>query len=320
MNKFYFIILALMLVIPSIYATITLKEPTSWDWRVQHSSWIDNFLMGKKDVFKNYFGDAGFYPFLFHVIMTIPYLLLGSNIKFLQILFAILSSGSVLYLVYKLEGRMATLISGFVLSSSYVYLMFSSTLTPQVFDFILFPIAYLLLSNKKYLYSSVVILAIMHLHLFGIVFYGIFFIYSLLVDKKFIKYLLIILILSIPVIIFYYYPVINYMLHLNKDFMASYTNNYSKALQVWITPKEIFYCYPIEHLIIFSGVAFLLLPFCVLKMRGKKAYNKQQLFYCICCLCFLPFMFFSYWRFLSYFILMLAIFEGSLLSDENDAV
>ncbi len=292
-----FLLLAfLFFITPILQATFEFKKPTAEDW-VRHEKWVKMYITGD-------FSNAFQYPPFYHFLMLPFVLIMGNSIKFLQPIIATLGFYSILKLVDHTENKNAVLLTAFMLGSSYNFVTYSSTLTPQAIGFILMPVAITGLLQKNYKKMSVCLLIYGGMHEFGIFLMPIFFIYSALVDKNALKYILLIAIILSPVLLIPYF---------NETIKAvEYID--MENLQVHRTEKTLFYSYPLWRFIIFSGFLFwLLIPITIYSMKHIKKYDKTQLFYVVWFMVVLPLSILNVWRWWSFAIIPATLFSASVI-------
>lgn len=284
---------------PSPYANGAAAE----DWN-RHSVWVQRLIKGD-------FTTIYEYPPFFHLFMIPFVLLLNDSIKYFQIIFAILVIASMSYYLYKKEGKNAMILAFFLFSTSIVFQIYFFTLTPQVLDYILFPLIIMAYFNKKYFITSLGLVALMYNHLAGIAFFLVFLVYSLFYDKRYLKYLLLVVILSLP--IFYIYYSWNFI-----SFCSEITGKYFwETGQLWQTGWDLQFTGVWYKFLFYTGLAiWVLLPISLyFLIKNKFKLNDLQKFYLVWILCFLPLLFFNVWRGMSYLIIPLTILEASIIKN-----
>ena len=294
----------LLCLIPTIKSTLSIGV-TAEDW-TRHSLWINMYLDG------NYY-PFSIYPPFYHLFM-IPFVLhFGNYIYIMQPIFLTISFFSILFFVNKYENNLAVILTALILSTSLVFLQFSPALMPQTLDYALFPIAIMLFLDKRYGLSASLVWFLMGTHLVGIFFWTILFFYSLLVDKKYIKYLLFVLLLSIA-----FYPCYSQGIIIKESILTNRNAEFLR-FQYWSNPFELYHTYPIHHFLLFSGfLIWFLLPLTIWSMYKLKRYNKIHLIYAVWFIVFLPLGIFAIWRWWSYAVIPVALFTASIISKYID--
>jgi len=171
-------------------------EPFGADWNNFHIKIIEAYSKGDFSRFFNY-------PPLFHLMLVpLVWLNLIPYVKYLQIIFYLSAIGSSMFLAYKLNGKVASIIMGIILFSSLAFLDRSIQVIPQAIEFIIFPLVILLYNKKKFKTVGLLLLILSYSHSMGIVFTLILFFYTLTVKRNYDKMYLI-LILAIPSLIWF---------------------------------------------------------------------------------------------------------------------
>ena len=308
----------LFAITPSLEYTLENETPSGEDWN-RHSVWIEQYISGDiSPMFE--------YPPIFHLFMTpFYYILRFPNIRYLQPVFSLLAILSTIYLSYKTMDLNGVLMTSLLISTSVAFNQFSGALLPTTFDYIFFPIVIILFLEKRYKLSAFVLWGLIGTHLFGIFLFVIMFIYSYLIDKKFIKYLIIV-ILCCVVFLPSYVPTLYSTLtspgRWENDEMVIVTN-FTERFQLWTTPWDDFLTYPIEHFLLFSGfLIWFLLPLTLYSMYKYPKYNKIQLLFVIWFIVLLPLIFFNIWRWWGFAVMPVSLFCGSVISnymrEQND--
>jgi hypothetical protein len=308
MNKNLILIMVLLMSY-SVYTTFLNLQPTAEDWNRYHSKVVSDFSKGDFD--NSYYNQtlvSDKYPHLFHCFMIVPFMLLGENIRFFQIAMMLMVLVSFYFYMKKYEPKAMMLFFAVLLTCN-VFMLYYTALIPQVLDWIIFPIFMIAFFEKKYMMASILTAALMYNHLFGIVFLSAVALYTLLFQRSFIKYLLVAIVLSLPILISFYTPIITDYL------MALISGSGMSSSQIWFSPESIFYVFPISHLFIFSGLVLLMLPFTVFALYKKRTINRQQAFYICLMLCFLPIFFFNFFRAWTFFIIPLTLFQASKIGE-----
>jgi hypothetical protein len=288
-----FLTILIMIAAVSFYITAIFPEPFGWDWNVKHKVWIDQYLHGN-------FTQLSEYPPLFHFLM-LPFVYFFSNsIKYLQPVFSILVTSSLLYLTYKLFDFPAMVITGFIFSFSATFIEYSLIFMPQTIDLILFPIAFLLLSKKKYLSTAALSLFLFYNHTFGIIFFSILLIYSYFYRKEYLRYSIVVFILGFPSLFY-----LDFLVGLIPFTIYKLTDGIAYMPQA---------LYPISHLLLNSVFLWILLPLTIYGCYKLKFHNKNYIFLLIWILSFEPLILLDFERWFAMFLIPLAILEGSMIS------
>lgn len=301
----FFIFLVFLI---SFFDILMMKDPIGWDWNMVHLPTIKQFILGN-------FTSALTYPPLFQFAM-LPLVYFSFPVKYLQILFAILSVGSILYFVYRFEGLKTMIITGAIILSSFSFLEYSMMLTPSAFDFILFPVVLMFFFEKKYLPASLILLFLMYSHDLGVFWLGALIIYSFFKQRDFLRYGSAVLILSIPALLLYVIPVFM-TVFLSNSFVVQTMLSGGRMFSYFraMTPTDISQVYPIWNFIQFSGITlWVVLPIALYSMYRFRSYNRKHLFYLCWILAFLPMFYFIFYRWAVLFVVPFALFEASMIS------
>jgi hypothetical protein len=190
------------------------------------------------------------------------------------------------------------------------------TLTPQVLDFILFPMIIIAYFKDRYTLASIGMIALFYNHMFGIVVFAVMLCHSLILKRNFLKYLLAVLICSLPIIFIYYVPTFfGAYISPVKTVGLNMINDFSETHQFWQNAWDKQFVWPIERFIVFTGfLSWVLLPVTIYGMHKQKKFDSWQLMMAIWCAVLMPIFIFNVWRWASYFMIPLSIFEVSVIS------
>jgi hypothetical protein len=278
--------------------TVLYGIPYGWDWTKYHAIAVQKYMSWD-------FSQLSIYHPFFHILMIPAVYFFSSNIQYFQVIFSLITYSAVLYFFYKMEGFNATVLAGTGLLLSISFFQWSFSLTPEFLDLTLFPLLLLSYLKNRYVIASLLLLVLFYSHLTAALFFIILFSYSLIYKRDFLKYLLVIGILSIPTII-YMIPRFSWMLHL----LALPYQGMSIE-----TETSYHFIFPLNNLIIYSGVLiWLMLPFTIYGMWKLKRFDRKQLLYALWILAFIPLFFTDFCRWITYFIIPFSIFEGSVIS------
>lgn len=312
---YFFIVCIILLLSTAIPTTLNYDKVSSEDWN-RHSIWIGRILKGD-------FTTIYEYPPFFHLIMALPVYFFKENIRYLQVVFAVLTSASILYFIYKKYGKLPMIIASFLLATNIVFLTFNSQLIPQVLDYILMPLIVLAYFKGKYFTTSLGLIFLIYNHLVGIFFFGIFFVYSLLWNRKYLKYLLLVVILSSPIFYIHYLP--NFM-DIARFFQGdtsgnmfivgrNITTNFSATGQMFQGEWDKQFTQPLVNFFAFNGfIMWAILPFIIYLLIKEKQIDDWQRFYLVWCICLMPMILFNVLRWSSYFLMPLMLFEVSVIA------
>ena len=299
-----------MVVIPSLTQTLKSSVPAGEDWN-RHSIWIERYISGD-------FTPIDEYPPMFELFMIPFYIITGyPNIRFFQPLFAFLSIFAIISLAKKTMNMDGVLFSSLIVSTSYDFVVYAGSLLPQTLDYIFLPVSIILFFEKKYTKTAFIIWFLLGTHNFGVFIYIMFFIYSYLVDKEFLKYLVIVAIFGLV-----FLPSFLQMTNVistggrweNEEMV--FKVSFFDRFQLWTTPWDDFLMYPMEHFITFSGfLLWFLLPLTLWSMKKNPYYDKYQLFYVIWFFVIIPLVFFNTLRWWSYSIVPASLFCGSVIGN-----
>ena len=289
-------IMFLLFITPILKISIEQDKPTAEDWN-RHGKWILEYASGDFSNITKYL------PF-YHIIMIPFVLFLGVNVKYMQLLFGTLAFFSIILFAKKFHGINASMLSALILGSSVIFTQYAPALMPQTLDFILMPLAVIFMLEKRYLKSAFLIFLLSGMHLFGIFVLITMFIYSFLVDKRFLKYLVLVFILILP----FYYLISSYSIFsLNNPVVqigGEYWKPFQYQFQVWSNDWDRYYTYPLTNFLIFtSPVLWLLTPIAIYSMYKVRKYDRIQLLYVIWFIVLLPLIIFNLWRWFSYAII-----------------
>lgn len=284
-----------MLFYPSVSTTLANNYPTAEDW-TRHLPWILRYASGDFTPFLEY-------PPAFHLIMLPFVLLLGSGVKYLQIVLAWVGTSSILFYVWKTEkNKGGVMLAAFLLASSTVYLVYNQALMPQALDYIIFPWFTLALFKQKYKTASGLLLIQTYSHAMGIFFLVAAGVYSFFKQKEFLKYATLVMILSLPVFLFSHYvsAVREGTLSVIKSnpFLNEWTLQF-----LW--PPQMF----------FFRTGFLIWPLLIpaLYLVCKKGIKTRQFYYLIEIVTLTPLALFDPLRWVSYVIIPIVLLEVSAL-------
>lgn len=290
-----FLTILILIAAVSFYITAIFPEPFGWDWNVKHKVWIDQYLHGN-------FTQIAEYPPLFHFLM-LPFVYFFSNsIKYLQPIFSILVTSSILYLTYRMFDFPTMVITGFIFSFSATFIEYSLIFMPQTIDLILFPIAFLMLSKKRYLSTAVISLFLFYNHIFGIVFFSILLVYSYFYRKEYLKYSIAVFILGFPS------NYLGFLVRLIPFIISKLT-----AAAAYMP----YALYPISHLFLNSTLLWILLPLTIYgmyKLNRIRFHDRNYIFLMIWILAFEPLILIDFERWFAMFLIPLAVLEGSIIS------
>lgn len=284
-----------LLILPSITTTLAREVVTAEDW-TRHLPWILRYAHGDFTPFFEY-------PPAFHLIMLLPVMLLGDSVRYFQIVFALLCTGSILYFVWRTsKDKQSVMIAAFCLASSTLYLLMSQALIAQVVDYVLFPWVCLFMFDRKYKVASALLLIQMYTHSVGIFFLGALFLFALLARKDLIKYLVVVTILSLPVFLF-------------SNFGA--TVNQTLTSGPYLNEWELQFLWPPAYFFFRSGyLIWLILPYAIYLMR-KKGLTERRTLFSSWIVAFTPLVLYDPFRWLSYIIIPLILLEADLLRSEG---
>ena len=285
-----------LIVFPIAMSSMT-GEITATDWVYRHAPWIDRYLHGDFTPLVEYLPG-------FHFLMMPFVLLLGDNIGYMQIVFSVLSTFGILYMVFKTDNENAVLYSAMLLASSIAFVMFAGSLMPQALDYFLFPLAIVFYSKKRVKSCVAVLLLDFAMHGTGFIFLGILTLHSFIVKKyKFCATLVCVLFLLSPIFSYYMFGISP-----DQSFFYDY-----EAQKIW----ESQYLWPPWNFFIYSGImTWILLPYALWKSRNK--FTEMQLLYVLWIAAFLPFLVFELgiWRMVSYQIVPLSLLVASIISKD----
>lgn len=326
LNKYIIACALLFVIVPVVLSTMT-GEITATDWIYRHRLWIDEYLSGD-------FSRLLSYPPLFHWLLM-PLADVNFPMQWLQPIFAIMTTFSILSMTYKLEGEKTAVYLSVLLASSIAYVGFCSALMPQALDYFLFPFMILFYSQGRVKESIILGLVIFFMHGTGFIFLGILFGHSLLMKRyKRAKIYLAVMLILLPIFIWYSFIAVPF------DFDAQAQIDAEKK-----------YTEPFWNFFFFSGFMtwFLLAYIIYEKIKGYRNYRKTiesisngsienllghykdlyksidtylfteaQLFYIIWILAFVPLYFFQMglWRMISYQIVPLSLLVASMVKKE----
>lgn len=297
------ILLVVVILLPTITTTIE-KGVTAEDYN-RHGPWAAAWLSGAPV-------PLSVYPPLFHIFLVPFLLLLGNSIAYLQIALIAGVSATLLYLADKNHGRIAAYLTAGGMVSANIYNLYYSSLTPQTLDMILFPFALLFLSQGKYLKTSLLLIALFYNHSIGAIYFGIVLIIALLTNRKYLRWLPLVILAAAPVLTSYYLP---QLLGANDTFSgASLPNEIEVKNQMWATYETVFYMFPIEHFIIFNGLIVVLLPVTVWSLWKRRNLDRWQFYYAIWFFAFVPLCFFNLFRAWTFMLVPLLMFEASAVA------
>ncbi len=296
------IFVLILLAVPALYATLTSDSVLAEDWN-RHGPWIERYMHGDFTPFLEY-------PPAFHFLM-IPFVAaLGDNIRLMQIPLGFLAGASAVLLSRKYLGNSAAFLVGILLLSSIDFGIMSMGLWPQTIDYILMPLAIFLLLEKKYMPLTAILTFLMYAHMTGTFIFAFFLLYSLIYDKKFLKYLAVIILISIPIAITCYVPSILNILEVilcgSSDFMSSgqfYTNDW---YQYYVSPWWRFFA--------FSGVPIWLLLAVSIKRTRLRKLTRFEKVMLLWILAMSPLLAFSLMRGIAYMVVPMAIFSASVIT------
>lgn len=297
--RFLFFSIFLMVILGiSTFLTVLYGIPYGWDWTKYHAVAVQKYMSWD-------FSQLSIYPPLFHFLMIPAVYFFSSSIQYFQILFSLITYSAVLYFFYRMEGLKATALAGTGLLLSISFFQWSFSLTPEFLDLTLFPFIILFYLKDKYLAASSLLLVLFYSHYAASFFFLILLSYSLIYKRDFLKYLLVVGILSIPTII-YMIPKVSWMLYL---LVLPYQG------MIIETETSYHFIFPLSNLIIYSGVLiWLMLPFTIYGMWKLKRFDRKQLLYALWILAFIPLFFTDFYRWITYFIIPFSIFEGYVIS------
>lgn len=285
------------------------------DWN-RHSVWIKNIINGN-------FSTIYDYPPYFHLTMIPFVLLLGENIRFMQIIFAVLTTAMILYFAYEMENKYVMIFLSILLGTNIVFITFNSQLVPQTLDYYIFPLVVMSFFKKKNFIASAGLISLIYNHLVGIFFLGIIFIYSIFKRKDFLKYFIFIVICCLPIFFIYYLPNLIDIIRFfdgkvdNNMFIVggNATTNFTETGQMFENSWSKQFVSPIENFFIFNGfIAWSLLPFSLYILYRKKfKLSEMQIFYIVWCLCLMPMIIFNALRWSSYFMIPFSLLIVSIL-------
>lgn len=294
---FFSIFLAVILGI-STFLTVLYGIPYGWDWTKYHAIAVQKYMSWD-------FSHLSIYPPLFHFLMIPAVYFFGSSIQYFQIIFSMITYSAVLYFFYRMEGLKAAALAGLGLLLSISFFQYSFSLTPEFLDLTLFPFTILFYLKNRYVTASSLLLVLFYSHYPAALFFIILFSYSLIYKRDFLKYLLVVGVLSIPTII-YMIPKISWMLY----FLALPYQG-----MTILTETGYHFIFPLNNLMIYSGVfIWLMLPFTIYGMWRLKKFDMKQLLYVLWILAFIPLFFTDFYRWITFFIVPFSIFEGSVIS------
>jgi hypothetical protein len=153
--------------------------------------------------------------------------------------------------------------------------------------------------------------------MFGAVFFGIMLVHSLLTKRKFLKYLMVVLVCTLPMIYFYYIPLFMDVVSPNYMVLTGTTNpkSFAETSQIWQTAWDKQFVWPIERFVVFTGfLSWVLLPVTIYGMYKQKKFDSWQLMLAVWCMCLMPIFIFNVWRWASYFMIPFSIFEASVIA------
>lgn len=306
-NDLLIILAFLLIIIPSIRSTIAYEEQTAEDWN-RHILWIERYIKGDFSPFYEY-------PPFFHLFM-IPFVLTIPIIKYFQPILAFLTTLSISYVAYKLEGKFAMILVLYMLVSSFAYLQTSSALIPQALDYIIFSLIIYFLFEDKPIHVSIGLIFLLYNHLIGLFYYLTVIIYSICFKRNLLKYLAIVFIVSLPIFIIYYIPALE-KLNIIKypvQIEGNWSNDFRETKQIWLEPWAEFFSYPLHNYLFYSSfITWLLLPITIWQMKRQKRFDKKQFFYAVWTFTFIPLIIFQLWRATSFLIISFAFFQASVL-------
>jgi hypothetical protein len=183
----------------------------------------------------------------------------------------------------------------------------SMGLWPQTLDYILIPLALCLVFEKKYIACSGILTYLMYQHLTGVFIFAFFLLYSLFFDKKFMKYLAFVLVLSIPVIITLYVP------HLIaiSDVIGGGTSNFADSGQFYTNEWYQYFVSPWWRFFAFSSVPGWILLFVAIKKSWTQRLDSFEKVMLLWIVAFSPLLLFSLMRGISYLIVPMALYIAS---------
>lgn len=293
MTEKIFFFLLLEIIIISTLITFLFNKPYGFDWNNRHEIWIRSYLAG------DFFPLKIYMPF-FHFLMLPAVYFFSASIKYFQIIFSGLAFTSIFYMVQQLENFNIAVMTGIFLVSSGAFIQFSLMLSPSALEYIIFPLLIVSLFKDKFKTASTFMIILFLNHFLGIVYFSIIAVYSYFYKRKFLKYLLPILIIGIPITLLYSIPVLTSLL----------SNPY-----IDINSLDIKLIYPIQNFMLYSGVLnWLTLPFLFYSMYKFRRYDRKQLLYTIWIIAFLPLFFIALFRWVNLFIIPFSILEASILN------
>lgn len=297
---------AILIIIAPVFLSTLTGKITASDWTYRHTQWISRYLHGD-------FTPAVEYPPLFHVMLA-PFVAINFPMVWFQVIFIALSTGGILYYVWKQEGEKTLLYTSMLLASSIAYVSFAGSLMPQALDYFLFPIILLFYFQKKYIPVILGLIAFFFMHLTGAVFIFILLIHSILTRRK--KFAVSFLILGLIILPFFLH-------YINPDAVANRTiDPYVWDFEAQAEWESQYLKFP--EFFIFSGfMMWALIPFALKKMydewfRESFKLSDTQLLYIIWTLSLIPIAIFGlgWWRMTTYIVVPLSLLVASVLGNE----
>lgn len=308
-----FVIFGIVLILLPVVWNTYFEPITAEDWN-RHSVWVQNYIDGSLESFWEY-------PPLFHLFM-IPFVVaLGDLVKYTQIVLSVISIFAILFVTWKLENKVAVLLMTYILVTSIIFLQYAPALMPNAFDYFLFMFTGYFLLDKKYFKTTLCLTLLFYNHLSALLFFPMIFVYSFNEDKRMLKWLVLVLLLSTPVILSYHVPQIVHLYQImsgqvdtivGQDILNSFaetgqifTNNWDKQ----------FISNPLNFVMFSSVFLWILLPVSIYYWLKNKTITRTQKFYFVWFLFLLPLIFYNIWRWFSIAFIPLSLLVSSVIGN-----